>query len=159
MMVSMKVSSLYFEWFEVHIRMKGRRTPAYLSAENKPVYQEALANYFDTEEEAFRRIKRLPKGMGVFTVVRMREYLPPPPGPCPGLIRQLLNDIPLPYSLTAAAWYEGTNVRHEPISSAIPLSRSTYYRHRRKLLEYGIDIGKKCNVHILRFRWDQIRSK
>ena len=154
----MKGSPLYFEWFEIHIRMKGRITPAYLSADNKPVYQQALANYFDTEEDAYRQIKRLPKGMGIFTVERIREYLPPPTGTCPDFIRQVLNDIPLPYSLTAVAWYEGTDVRNEPVSSAIPLSRSTYYRHRSKLLEYGIDIGKKSNVHVLRYRWDKIKN-
>ena len=40
-----------------------------------------------------------------------------------------------------------------------PLSRSSFYLHRRKLLDHGIDIARKCNVHILRYRWDQIRQR
>lgn len=146
-------SPLYFEWYEIHIRLKGYSGRAYLSAENKPVFSQGEANYFDTEKEAYRQIKRLPKGMGVFTVERIREYLPPPPGPAVPYVRQLLKEIPLPYSLTAIAWHEGVDVRNEPVYCATPMSRSSFYRHRRKLLEYGIDIGQKPKVRILHFPW------
>jgi hypothetical protein len=142
-------TDLYFEWYEIHIRLKGRKARAYLSAENKPVYSQCEANYFDTEREAYRQIKRLPKGMGVFTVERIREYVPASPRPCHPLIKQYLDDIPLPYSLTAISWLEGDDVKNDPVRNSMPLSHSTYYRHRRKLLEFGIDIGRKCNVHLL----------
>jgi len=146
-------SQLFFEWYEIHIRLTGSKARAYLSVENKPVFSQAEANYFNTEKEAYRQIRRLPKGLGVFTVERLRECIPAAPGPCHPLVKQLLDEIPLPYSLTALAWYDGADVRIEPVSCAIPMSRSTYYHHRKKLLEYGIDIGKECKVRILHRPW------
>ncbi len=149
-------SELYFEYYEIHVHLKGRKSHAFISAENKPVYSQSEADWFDTASDAYKRIRRLPKGMGVFTVEHVKEYpeLGPSPGPCPDLIRQVLDEIPLPYSLTAAAWYEGRDVKNEPVASAEPFSKSTYYRHRRKLLDYGIDISRNCNVHVIRYRWD-----
>jgi len=150
------ISELYFEYYEIHVYLHGRKAPAYLSAENKIVFSQSEANWFETAAEAYRKIKRLPKGMGLFDVERIIEYpdCGSSPGPCPELIKKVLDEIPLPYSLTAAAWYEGADVKTEPITFS-PLSRSTYYRHKKKLLDYGIDISKKCNVHILRFKWHQ----
>jgi Phage X family len=112
------------------------------------VYFRSEADWFNTAADAWCRIKRLPRGMGLFTIEKVIGYrdVGPSPGPCPDLMKQLLEEIPLPYSLTAIAWYEGEDVRHEPVSNSLPLSRSTYYRHRRKLPDYGIDIGRKCNL-------------
>lgn len=153
-------TDMYFEYYEIHVHMKGRKTHAYLSHKNIPVYFQSQADWFETAADAYRRIKRLAKGMGVFTVERIIEYpdLGPATGPCPELIKQVLDDIPLPYSLTAVAWYEGRDVRNAPVVSAVPFSSSTFYRHRRKLLTYGIDIRQKCNVHIIRYTWDQVRQ-
>jgi hypothetical protein len=144
-------TGLYFEYYEIHIYRHGRKAPAYLSAENKIVFSQSEANWFDTAAEAYRKIKRLSKGMGLFVVERIIEYpdCGPPTGPCPDFIKKVLNEIPLPYSLTAVCWYDGIDVRREPVIFG-PLRKSTYYRHRRKLLEYGIDISKKCNVYMMR---------
>jgi hypothetical protein len=62
-----------------------------------------------------------------------------------------LDEIPLPYSITAYRWYEGIDIRTEPVTLRV-LSRSTFYRHRKNLLEYGIDIGKKCNVKVIHYK-------
>jgi hypothetical protein len=35
---------LYFEWYEIHIRLKGNKTRAYLSVEDKPVFFQSQAN-------------------------------------------------------------------------------------------------------------------
>jgi hypothetical protein len=148
--VNSHISELYFKYYEIHVYRHGRKAPAFLSAENKIVFCQSEANWFETATEAYRKIKRLPKGMGLFVVEQIIEYpdCGPPTSPCPEFIKKVLDEIPLPYSLTAVAWYEGVDVRREPVI-LWPLSKSTFYRHKRKLLEYGIDISKKCNVHVL----------
>ena len=153
-------SELYFEYYEIHVYRQGRRMRAYLSAENKLVYFQTQADWFESAADAYRRIKRLPKGLGLFVIEKVTDYpdCGPSPGPCPELIRKALDEIPLPYSLAAVRWYDGIDVKREPVLLST-LSRSTYYRHRRKLLEYGIDISKKCNVHIIYFKWHQIRNR
>lgn len=158
--INPKSSGPHSEVFQMRAFCHGRKACAYLSAENKVVYDHSQADWFETAADAYRRIKLLPKGMGVFVVEKVIEYLDcaPPPGPCPELIKNVLDEIPLPYSLTAAAWYEGVDVRREPVVFG-PLPRSTHYRHRRNLLEHGIDIGKPCNIRILRLRWDQIHQR
>jgi hypothetical protein len=45
------------------------------------------------------------------------------PAPCPTLIKNILNEIPLPYSLTALRWYEGVDIKNEPVTLWI-ISRS-----------------------------------
>ncbi|OIR01900.1 phage X family protein [mine drainage metagenome] len=149
--VNSSATELYFEYYEIHVYWHGRKTPAYLSAENKIVFSQFEANWFETAAEAYRKIKRLPKGMGLFVVEKIIEYpdLGPPTGPCPDFIKKILNDIPLPYSLTAVSWYEGIDVRREAVVFGT-LPKSTYYRHRKKLFEYGIDISKKCTVRLIR---------
>lgn len=144
-------SELYFEYYQIHIYRHGRKAPAYLSGEDKIVFFQSEANWFETASEAYRKIKRLPKGMGLFVVEKIIEYpdLGPPTSPCPDFMKKILDEIPLPYSLTAVRWYEGIDVRRETVVFG-PLPKSTYYRHRKKLLEYGIDISKKCTVRRIR---------
>ena len=153
-------SELYFEYYEIHVYLHGKKARAYLSVEDKIVYSQSQADWFETATDAKRRIKRLPKGLGVFVIEKIIEYpdCEPSLGPCPELIKKVLNEIPLPFSLTAVAWYEGVDIKREAVVFG-PLSRSTYYRHKKKLLEYGIDISKKCNVHIIRYKWRQNRQK
>lgn len=156
----MQTPGLYREKYVIRIYIHGRKSPTYISAEHKPVFSIDDADWFDTRTDAYRRIKRLPKGVGLFDVERFIAYprYVPSPGPCPELLRKVLDEIPLPYSITAYRWYEGIDIRTEPVTLWV-LSRSTFYRHRKKLLEYGIDIGKQCNVKVIHFKWHQIRQK
>ncbi len=58
------------------------------------------------------------------------------------------NELPSPFAATAFAWREGMDMRK--------LSRATYYRHRKALLRYGIDISMPCNVRALPIRVREI---
>lgn len=51
------------------------------------------------------------------------------------------SEIPAPFAATAYAWRDGYNSRK--------MSLSTYKRHRKALLGYGIDISIPCNVRRL----------
>ncbi len=151
----------YVEYHVIRLYRHGYRQGYYLSGDDRPVGSLNEANWFSTATEARRKIKRLPMGMGLFAIEHVIEPLdvPPPPGPCPALIKRLFDEIPQPYSLTAAAWYDGVDLKKAGPIMDQPLSRSSFYRHRRKLLDHGIDIARKCNVHILHYRWDQIRQR
>lgn len=147
-------NEFYVEHFLIRVYRTGRKVPAYLSVENKPVYTIDQAFSFDTYAEAYKRIKQLPKGLGLFDVEHIIEYLcGPSEGPCPELIKKVLDEIPLPYSISAVGWYEGESIKDELMDR----SKSTYYRHRKKLLEYGINIGTKCNVYVIRYKWMLVR--
>ena len=61
-------------------------------------------------------------------------------------ITDLLEHIPSPYSLVAMEWYCGEDVKNYSLTSR---SKSSYYRYRSKLLEFGIDISKKSDVILL----------
>lgn len=52
---------------------------------------------------------------------------------------QRWQDLPLRLQHWATCWREGRDIRAE-------VSTATYYRVRKQLLEYGIDIGTPCNV-------------
>jgi hypothetical protein len=66
--------------------------------------------------------------------------------PFPDFITDLLEHIPSPYSLVAMEWYCGGDVKNYFLSLR---SKSSYYRYRSKLLEFGIDISKKSDVILL----------
>jgi hypothetical protein len=95
----------------------------------------------------------LAQKIGIFDVERVIEYpdLGPSPSPCPELLRKVLNEIPMPYSFTALRWHEGVDIKNGP-ATLWTLSRSMYYTHRKKLLEYGIGMCKKCNVKALYYK-------
>lgn len=141
-----------FEYFEIHVYQHWRKSHGYLSPEGTVTSSQEDAAWFESPAEAYQTIKCLPRGMGVFVVAHNLEYQEFIPSR--GLSRYFPNNflemIPEPYSMTAYAWYDGIDLRKKALSSG-GISKSTYYRHRRKLLEYGFDISKKCNVRILRF--------
>ena len=132
------------EYHVIRLYRHGYRQGYYLSGDDRPVGTLNEANWFSTATEARRKIKRLPRGMGLFAIEHVIEPLDAPPlsGPCPELIMRLFDEIPLPYSLTAVAWYDGVDLRKVGPVMDWPLSRSSFYRHRRKLLDHGIDIPR-----------------
>ncbi len=66
--------------------------------------------------------------------------------PFPDFINDLLERNPSPYSLVAMEWYFGGDMKKYFLTSR---SKSSYYRYRSKLLEFGIDISKKSDVILL----------
>ena len=52
------------------------------------------------------------------------------------------NDIPAPYRATAKDWRDGVDLR-------LSMKRNPFYRHRRALLRYGIDIAVAPAVQTL----------
>lgn len=50
-----------------------------------------------------------------------------------------LNEIPAPFCGTASMWRGGVDLTAK-------LKKATFYRHRKALLAYGIDISRPCNV-------------
>ncbi len=50
-----------------------------------------------------------------------------------------LNEIPAPYCSTAAMWRQGVDITTK-------LKKSQYYKHRKALLAFGIDISRPCNI-------------
>nr|WP_279197396.1 phage/plasmid replication protein [Ralstonia mannitolilytica] len=57
----------------------------------------------------------------------------------------VLEQVPLKYRVTADAWLRGADLKGE-------MTNGTFYRHRKALLEYGIDISTPRNmaqVHVI----------
>jgi hypothetical protein len=66
--------------------------------------------------------------------------------PLPEVISDLLEQISPPYLFATLDWFEGEDVR----TKLKMRSPSTYYRYRRKLLEFGIDTATASKVVTLR---------
>lgn len=63
--------------------------------------------------------------------------------PLPEAVWERVKDIPHPYAFAAADWLEGKDPKEGWLRYR---SRSTYQRHRERLLTYGIDIASAQNV-------------
>lgn len=59
-------------------------------------------------------------------------------------------EVPQALQLYAYAWKDGRDVRSMT-------SRTTYFRVRKELLKYGIDVGVPCNVVALKREVQQVR--
>lgn len=136
----------YYDMTYHVIRMyrHGELTPLFLG-EKRRFVPFAEARQFDSLQDAGKCISRMKKGSRLFEIRTISE-LYGPFYPRPEAIMDLLESVPIPYLFIATEWFNGWDARPWLFSR----SRSTYYRYRRKLLEYGIDISRKSKVVTLR---------
>lgn len=131
-------------YFVIRVHQHGLGEARYLGAKKKVVPLQD-ARQFSSPISANRTIAHLGKGNGLYEVESIAERIGPL-YPLPEVISDLLEQIPPPYLFAALDWFEGGDVG----TQLKMRSPSTYYRYRRKLLEFGIDIATASKVVTLR---------
>lgn len=131
-------------YWVVRVHQRGQRKALYLGEKKMPIPLED-ARQFSSLISAYRTIARLEKGHGLYEVESITETN----GPIytwPEAIVDLIMQIPSPYMYAAMAWFEDDDVG----GGLKIMAPRTYYRYRKKLLEFGIDISKPSKVIVLR---------
>lgn len=132
----------YFYVIRVHQRRLGE---ARYLGEKKKLVPIQEARQFSSPVSAKRVIANLRKGNGLYEVGSITERIGPL-NPLADEIYDLVEKIPPPYLFAALEWFEGVDVSAQ-LKARSP---STYYRYRKKLLEFGIDIATPSKVVIMR---------
>ena len=127
---------------QVHRR---NQTSALFLSEAGTLVERANARQFPTESSAQHCISRQRQGFGLFEIVQV-NYRLGPLYPLPDCVTDKVEQIPPPYVFAVLNWYEGRDVK----SDLLCRSRTTYYRYRKMLLRFGIDISRISKVVMLR---------
>lgn len=131
-------------YWVIRVHERGQREARYLG-EKKGFASIQGARQFSSLISAHRTISRLDKGSGLYEVESITDKIGPL-YPLPEEITDLILQIPSPYMYAAMAWFEG-----EDVGAGLKINAPrTYYRYRKKLLEFGIDIAKPSTVVVLR---------
>jgi X family protein/replication protein CRI len=64
----------------------------------------------------------------------------------------ILDDVPVRHRAVAAAWLSGSDVKNL-------VSRASFFRHKKALMEYGLDIAYPRNIHRLPVKVREIELK
>jgi len=143
-MPSDSLTPFYYDntYWVIQVYRRGQRGVSYLGPKRTVVPLE-FARKFESQQKALNVLRRLNKSLGEFETKLITQRLGPIlPIPVPETILNAISDIPGPYAFVALDWVQGDDLgkwfRHR--------SKSTYYRYRRKLLEYGIDITEPYKV-------------
>ncbi len=131
-------------YWVIRVYQPRQREARYLGERKEPVPLQD-ARQFSSPISAHRAIARLNKGNGLYEVESITEMV----GPLytwPEEITDLIMQIPSPYMYAAMAWFEGDDV----CGRLKTMAPRTYYRYRKRLLEFGIDISKPSTVIVLR---------
>lgn len=119
--------------------------PEYIGKQKKKGVPLKYARQYLSVDSATRALAQFRRSGMLFEVEEIVDRMGPI-APFPDFINDLLEQIPSPYSLVAMEWYFGGDVKNYFMTSRL---KSSYYRYRSKLLEFGIDISKKSDVIVL----------
>jgi len=147
MMIEKPVEPFYYEnrYFVIrHYRRNqtSASAPEYVGEQKSRGVSLEVARQYSSAESAKRAVAQFKRSGILFEIKEIVDRMGPIT-PFPDFINDLLEQIPSPYSLVAMEWYFGGDVRNYFLTSR---SKSSYYRYRSKLLEFGIDISKKSDV-------------
>jgi hypothetical protein len=150
MMIDKPGKPFYYENRYFVIRLYRRNqvsvsAPEYIGEQKSRGVSRENARQFSSADSAKRAVaqfKRCGMLFEIEEIVDRRGTITP----FPDFINDLLEQIPSPYCLVAMEWYFGGDIKNYFLTS---FSKSSYYRYRSKLLEFGIDISKKSDVILL----------
>lgn len=146
-MYSDRNQPFYYEnrFFVIRAHRKDMAGNCYVGPKKKIVFSFDDASQFATADEARRALARLPKS-GLLCEIEAVTVSIGPISPLPEFMADIMERVPLPYNLVAYEWHCGGDVRSWLLTYR---SKSSFYRYRKKLMEYGIDISTPSQVVLL----------
>ena len=150
MMIDKPAEPFYYEnrYFVIRLYRRGQASasiPEYIGERKSRGVSREDAKQYSSADSAKRAVAQFKQSGMLFEIEEIVDRIGPIT-PFPDFMNDLLERIPTPYSLVAMEWYFGGDVRHYLLTSR---SKSSYYRYRSKLLEFGIDISKNSDVILL----------
>ena len=131
--------------FVIRVYKKDVQGVWYIGAKKTIVFDIDHALQFSTANEAARYLARWPRN-GLLSEIEVISQNIGPITPLPEFVLDLMDKIPFPYFFIAYDWYCGGDVKSWLLTYR---SKSTFYRYRHKLIEYGIDISKPSRVVLI----------
>jgi len=137
----------YYEnkYFVIRVRRKNVRGDWYVGPKKTVVPDIDVALQFSTADGASRSLAKQPRNSLLFEIEAITQNIGPI-SPLPDFVADLIERIPFPYIFIAHEWYCGGDVKTWLLTYR---SKSTFYRYRKKLMEYGIDISSPSRVVLL----------
>ena len=132
-------------FFIIRVHRKDVQDGCYVGEKKALVFAIDDALQFSTEGDASRSLARQPRNGLLYEIVGIMQNIGPI-SPLPEFVVELMEKIPFPYFFIAHEWYCGGDVKSWLLTYR---SKSTFYRYRNKLIEYGIDISRPGKVVLI----------
>lgn len=133
------------QFFVIRVHRKNVQGDWYIVPKKTTVQSIDDALQFSTADEATHSLARQSRNGLLFEVAAITQSIGPI-SPLPEFVVDLMEKIPFPYFFVAHDWYCGGDVKSWLLTYR---SKSTFYRYRKRLMEYGIDITTPSQVVLL----------